>query len=151
MCFRIIVKAYQCSTALWNFVKIQRFSQAFAVFLANLGHLRGAMGPLVTVRELSKQLDIKESKIRRWTKKGLLTPISKSKLDGKSYLYDIDCVRIKLEILDRIRIDFPSLTEIADRFRQVFGTRDADLREALHTTDNPKGLVKKYIQEIRGS
>jgi DNA-binding transcriptional MerR regulator len=108
------------------------------------------MGALVTVKELSKQLEIKESKVRRWTKKGLLTPISKSKQDGKSLLYDLDCARIKLEILDRIRIDFSSLSEIGARFREVFGRRDADLLDALHTTDNRKGLVKKYIEEIRG-
>lgn len=109
------------------------------------------MGALVTVKELSKQLEIKESKVRRWTKKGLLTPISKNKQDGKSLLYDIDCARIKLEILDRIRIDFSSLSEIGARFREVFGRRDVDLLEALHTTDNRKGLVKKYIEEIRGT
>ena len=149
ICFRIVVKAYQCCTALWNFSENHRISQVFAVFLSNLGHLRGAMGALVTVRELSKQLGIKESKVRRWTKQGLLTPISKSKQDGRSFLYDIDCAWIKLEILDRIRIDFASLSEIAARFREIFGRRDSDLLEALHTTDNRKELVKKYIEEIR--
>ena len=108
------------------------------------------MGPLVTIKELAEELEIKVSKIRRWTKKGLLTPISKSKDDGKSFLYHIDCVKIKLEVLDRIRIDFTSLDEIGARFEKAFGRRDSDLLLALQTTGNRKELIKKYAQEIRG-
>ena len=108
------------------------------------------MGQLVTIRELAEHVGIKESKIRRWTKKRILTPIRKSSEDGKSFLYNLDCVQVKLEILDRIRIDFSSLDEIGERFQEVFGRRDSDLREALQTTSSRKDLVKKYVESIVG-
>jgi DNA-binding transcriptional MerR regulator len=108
------------------------------------------MGPLVTIRELAEQVGIKESKIRRWTKKGILTPIRKSSEDGKSFLYNLDCVQVKLEILDRIRIDFPSLDVIGEKFQQVFGRRDCDLLEDLQTAPSHKELIKKYVESIRG-
>jgi len=112
---------------------------------------RCEMGQLVTVRELAKHVGIKESKIRRWTKKGILTPIRKSNEDGKSFLYNLECVELKLEILDRIRIDFAGLDEIGDRFQQTFGQRDCDLLESLQTTQSRKDLVKKFVELIRGA
>lgn len=107
------------------------------------------MGRLVTIGELAKHVGIKESKIRRWTKKGILTPIRKSSEDGKSFLYNLDCVEVKLEILDRIRIDFAGLDEIGNRFMQIFGQRNCDLLEALQTTQSRKDLIKKFVESIR--
>jgi DNA-binding transcriptional MerR regulator len=107
------------------------------------------MGQLVTIRELAEQVGIRESKIRRWTKKGILTPIRKSSEDGKSFLYNLDCVQIKLEILDRIRIDFSSLDVIGEEFQQTFGRRDCDLLEALQTAPSKKELIRKYVESIR--
>ena len=107
------------------------------------------MGRLVTIRELSELVEIKESKIRRWTKKGILTPVSVSSKDGKSLLYHLDCVKVKLEILERIRIDFNDLSEIGAVFQKVFGRRDSDLREALQRSENRKELIRKYLEEIR--
>ena len=107
------------------------------------------MAQLVTIKELAQLVGIKESKIRRWTKKGILTPIRKSSEDGKSFLYNLDSVQVKLEILDRIRIDFPSLDVIGERFQQVFGRRDRDLLEALQTAASHKELIKRYVEAIR--
>ena len=106
------------------------------------------MGQLVTIKELSEQTGFKASKIRRWTKKGILTPVSKSEDDGKSYLYHIDCVRIKTDIVKRIIIDF-SLEAIGARFLKVFGSRNSILIDELQQTQNHSDLVRKYTQMVR--
>ena len=106
------------------------------------------MGQLVTIKELSEQTGFKASKIRRWTKKGILTPVSKSEDDGKSYLYHIDCVRIKTGIVKRIIIDF-SLEAIGARFQKVFGRRNSNLLEELQRTQNHSDLVRKYTEMVR--
>ncbi|RLA78495.1 MAG: hypothetical protein DRG33_05425 [Deltaproteobacteria bacterium] len=106
------------------------------------------MGTLITVQEIAKQFDLNAAKIRRWTKIGILTPIRKCDKDGKSFLYNSDCIKIKLEILERIRIEFSDLNEIGVRFKKVFGRRDSELLYALQRSTANKKLIEDFEEKI---
>jgi DNA-binding transcriptional MerR regulator len=106
------------------------------------------MGSLITVQEMSKQFGMNEAKIRRWTKKGILAPIKKCDKNGKSFLYNQDCVKIKLEILKLIRVEFSDLNEIGARFKKVFGRRNSDLLSALGRSTSDKKLIQDFEKKI---
>ena len=106
------------------------------------------MKSLITVQEIAKQFDLNEAKIRRWTKKGILTPIKKCDKNGKSFLYNSDCVKIKLEIVEIIRIEFSDLNEIGARFKKIFGHRDSELLSALQRSTSHKKLIQDFEKKI---
>ena len=106
------------------------------------------MGSLITVQEIVKQFGMNEAKIRRWTKKGILAPIKKCDKNGKSFLYNRDCVKIKLEILKLIRVEFSDLKEIGARFKKVFGRRDSDLLSALGLSTSNKKIIQDFEKKI---
>ncbi len=105
------------------------------------------MSTLLTSQELVKSVGITINKIRRYTRSGILTPMSKDRRDGKSLLYDTRCVEIKLEILYRLSLDY-SKKELGERFRKVFGKRNVHLIRALESMSEQEDILQKFSKEI---
>ena len=105
------------------------------------------MHTLMAAPALAEEMRITLFKVRRYTKLGILTPVSKDRKDGKTLLYDPRCAAIKLELLDNLRLDF-SLAELGDKFRKVFGRRNAVLIKALQKISEKEDLISHFEKEI---
>ncbi len=105
------------------------------------------MGALVSTKELSEQLGIKQAKIRRWKKEGVFTPIRVDSDDGKTLLYNIDCERIKFKIAQELLLEF-TIKEIGKKFQKVFGKRNGNLLKELQRTKDEERFIEKYVEEI---
>ena len=111
--------------------------------------VEGKMDALLTAPELAKHLETTIYKVRRYTKLGILTPVSIHKKDGKTFLYDSRCAEIKLELLHNLRLDYP-LAELGRIFKRVFGKRDVNLIKALHSLVDKEDVMRKFEKEIEG-
>jgi DNA-binding transcriptional MerR regulator len=107
----------------------------------------GVMGALLSSQKLAESLGITLYKVRRYTKAGILTPMSKDRGDGKTLLYDPRCVEIKLEILYQLSVDY-SQKELGERFKRVFGRRNAALIRALESMAHKEEIISKFLREI---
>ena len=105
------------------------------------------MDTLVPATDLARHLGITIFKIRRYTKAGILSPMSRSRKDGKTLLFDPLCEEIKLEIMHNLRLDF-SLSEVGKAFSEFFGKRNALLLKELHSADNKGELIERLQKEI---
>lgn len=111
---------------------------------------------LVTMKQLIKQLqpefDLSPNKIRRWTEAGILI-LAEIDEDGKSFLYHIDCVRVRLAVFKRVRLKYrkESLKGIGEKFKEVFGgeeDEDENLKRDLEKSRKMDNVIKKYVNEV---
>ena len=102
---------------------------------------------LLSSQKLAESVGITLYKVRRYTKAGILTPMSKDRKDGKTLLYDPRCVEIKLEILYRLSLDH-SKKELGEKFRRVFGRRNSPLMRALESMGDEEAIISKFLKEI---
>jgi DNA-binding transcriptional MerR regulator len=107
------------------------------------------MGNLLSSQELAESMGITLHKVRRYTKAGILAPMSKDRKDGKTLLYDPRCAEIKLEILYRLSLDY-SKKELGEKFRRVFGRRNVALIRALESMGDKEEIITKFLREIEG-
>ena len=105
------------------------------------------MGTLLSSQELAESMGITLYKVRRYTKAGILTPMSKDRKDGKTLLYDPRCGEIKLEILYHLCLDY-SKKELGEKFKRVFGRRNAALIRALESMGDKEEIIRKFLREI---
>ncbi len=105
------------------------------------------MGGLLSSQKLAESVGITLYKVRRYTKAGILTPMSKDRKDGKTLLYDPRCAEIKLEILYRLSLDH-SKKDLGEKFRRVFGRRDSPLIRALESMGDEEEIINKFLKEI---
>ena len=104
------------------------------------------MTNLLNVEELSSKKSWKVSKIRRYTKEGIFSPVSKDSVNGKSLLYHIGCVEIKLRLIEEFRLDF-TLKELGKRIQKVCGKRNKKLLTMINTTKEDE-IIEKLKEEI---
>ena len=105
------------------------------------------MSPLLSSQALAESMGITIYKVRRYTKAGILTPMSRDRKDGKTLLYDPRCAEIKLEILYRLSLDY-SKKDLGERFRKVFGRRNSALTRALESMGDKEEIIDKFLKEI---
>lgn len=105
------------------------------------------MGALLSSHELAEAMGITLYKVRRYTKAGILAPMSRDRKDGKTLLYDPRCVEIQLEILYRLSLDY-SKKDLGEIFKRVFGRRNAALVRALESTGDKEEIISKFLREI---
>ena len=104
------------------------------------------MTNLLNVEELSRKKGWKVSKIRRYTKEGIFSPVSKDNVNGKSLLYHIGCVEIKIRLIEEFRLDF-TLKELGKRIQKVCGKRNKKLLAMINTTKEDE-IIEKLKEEI---
>ena len=105
------------------------------------------MSPLLSSQALAESMGITIYKVRRYTKAGILTPMSRDRKDGKTLLYDPRCAEIKLEILYRLSLEH-SKKDLGERFRKVFGRRNSALTRALESMGDKEEIIDKFLKEI---
>jgi DNA-binding transcriptional MerR regulator len=105
------------------------------------------MGALLSSLELAEKMGITLYKVRRYTKAGILAPMSKDRKDGKSLLYDPRCEEIRLEVFYRLSLDY-SQQELGERFRKIFGRRNAALIRTLESMGDKEEVISKFLREI---
>ena len=105
------------------------------------------MGTLLSSQELAESMGITLYKVRRYTKAGILAPMSRDRRDGKSLLYDRRCAEIKLEIFYRMNLDY-SQKELGEKFKRVFGKRDAALLRTLEFMGDKEEIINKFSTKI---
>ena len=105
------------------------------------------MGTLRSSQKLAEETGITLYKVRRYTKAGILAPMSRDRKDGKTLLYDPRCVEIKLEILYSLSLDY-SKKELGEIFRKVFGRRNAALIRALEAMGDKEEIIAKFLREV---
>jgi hypothetical protein len=105
------------------------------------------MGALLSSRALAESMGITLYKVRRYTKAGILAPMSKDRKDGKSLLYDPRCEEIRLEIFYRLSLDY-SQEELGEKFKKVFGKRNAALIRTLESMGDKEEIINKFSREI---
>ena len=99
------------------------------------------MANLLNVEELSLKTGWKVSKIRRYTKAGIFAPVSKDSINGKSLLYHLGCVEMKLQLIEEFRIDF-SLKELGERIQNICGKRNKVLLKMINKTKEDETFEK---------
>jgi len=104
------------------------------------------MTNLLNVEELSRKKGWKVSKIRRYTKEGIFSPVSKDSVNGKSLLYNIGCVEIKLRLIDEFRLDF-TLKELGEKILKICGKRNKKLLAMINTTKEDE-IIEKLKEKI---
>ena len=104
------------------------------------------MTNLLNVKELSQKKGWKVSKIRRYTKEGIFSPVSKDSENGKSLIYNLGCVEIKIRLIDELRLDY-KIKELGEKIQKVCGKRNRKLLTMINTTKEDK-IIEKLKEEI---
>ena len=99
------------------------------------------MANLLNVDELSEKTGLKVSKIRRFTKYGIFSPVGKDSVNGKSFLYHFGCIEIKLELIKEHSLDL-TLPELGKRIQKICGNRNKKLLDMMRATKEDEIIVK---------